>query len=126
MTEHLPALRYPPPPANIAAIVKVLGADMAITFLLTFGGAELYLAQEPKGVSQVETVIGADRTRALQAALGSYPRRIPLAKAWLARCLAVRGETASSIARTLRTTDVTVRRMLAAVEPDRKRGYRAD
>ena len=112
MTGGLPALRYPPAPAQIAPYVTALGPELAVTFLLTFGGAELYIARDPKGRSQVEALVGPDLTRTLQAALGTYPRRIPLGKKWLAQCMSARGDSLATIARTLRTTDVSVRRWL--------------
>jgi len=95
--------------------VTVLGDDLAIRFLLTFGGAALYLAADPKRRGRVKALIGPDNTRALSDLLGKFPRRIPFAKAWLAHCLAARGDSTARIARTLRTTDVTVRRWFKAV-----------
>ncbi|WP_168192222.1 hypothetical protein [Pararhodobacter marinus] len=40
------------------------------------------------------------------------PRRVPLANAWLSAMLAWQGLPVSDIARKLRVTDVTVRKML--------------
>lgn len=78
-------------------------------FLLSFGGAELYLAEDPKGRSRLEELVGYDRARALGEAAHLLPRRVPLAKPWLARVFRARGYSVAETARTLRTTDKSVR-----------------
>ena len=115
---NLPARPMPKPTAQVGVYVEILGADLAVTFLLTFGGAELYLAQNPKGRSQVEAVIGHDTARALAAQDHRLQRRVPLAKKWLAQMLNWQGHSIAHIARTLRTTDVSVRNMLRATNRD--------
>lgn len=108
-------MSYPRPPAQVAPFVEVLGVDGAMSFLLTFGGAELYLARAPKGRSRVVQLLGADKARALaeMAELRSLPARVPTAKPWLARCLHSEGLAKAEIARRLHVTDVTVRKWLA-------------
>jgi ribosome-binding protein aMBF1 (putative translation factor) len=96
-------------PANIQPYVRVLGEDMTIEFLLEFGGAELYLAREPKGRGRVEKLVGRDKAAALARASESMQKRIPLAKRWLAEVLQARGLSNADIARKMRVTDVTVR-----------------
>lgn len=118
---QLPAAPMPTPTAQVAVYVEILGAELAATFLLTFGGAELYLAQNPKGKSQVEAAIGFEKTRALAAQDHRLPRRVPLAKKWLAQMLSWQGHSTAQIARTLRTTDTSVRRMLHGAQ-DQSRG----
>jgi len=108
----LPAKPLPKPTAQVAVYVEVLGAELAVIFLLTFGGAELYLAQNPNGRSQVEAVIGYEKARALAAQDHRLQRRVPLAKKWLAQMLNWQGRSIAGIARTLRTSDVSVRNML--------------
>ena len=112
MTDQLPVRPYPKPTAQVAPYVEVLGYDLAIAFLMQFGGAELYIAKDPKGRGQLEALVGADRAKALGAIDHRLQRRVPLAKPWLAQCLAVRGLSANAIARTLRVTDVSVRSWL--------------
>ncbi len=101
----------PRPPAHIEPYVRVLGADLAVRFLMEFGGAELYLAKTPKGSSRAEVLLGPDRFAAL-AALG-LPRRVPTGKPWLARVLKQEGLSTAEIARRLHVSDVTVRSYLA-------------
>ena len=112
MTDHLPDLAYPKPTAQVEPYVEACGFDMAITFLLQFGGAELYVAKDPKGRSQFEAVVGPDRAKALAALDHRLQPRVPLAKRWLATFLAVRGQSTAEIARTLRVSDTSVRSWL--------------
>ena len=114
-------MTYPRPPAQVAPFVEVLGASAAMTSLMTFGGAELYLARAPQSRSGVAQREGLDRARALaeMAEARGLPARIPTAKPWLARCLFSEGLAKAEIARKLHVSDVTVRKWLAGAEdPD--------
>jgi hypothetical protein len=102
----------PAPPAHIAPFVKVLGAEGAIGFLLTFGGAEIYWAANPKGKSRLVEAVGLEKARALAEAAEFLPRRVPTGKPWIARVWRVQGVAVAEIARRLHTSDVTVRRYL--------------
>ena len=102
----------PRPTAQVAAYVDALGADAAVTFLLTYGGAELCIADDPKGRSGHEALLGYDKAMALAKIAHRLPKRVPLAKRWLARMLSWQGRSASMIARTLRSSDVSVRTWL--------------
>lgn len=114
-------MTYPRPPAQVAPFVSVLGVPGAMTFLLTFGGAELYLARTPTSRSRVAQLVGEDRARALAelAETRGLPARIPTAKPWIARCLFSEGLAKAEIARKLHVSDVTVRKWLAGQDdPD--------
>lgn len=113
---NLPAAPMPKPTAQVAVYVEILGAELTVKFLLNFGGADLYLAQNPKGKSQVEALVGFEKTRALAAQDHRLPRRVPLAKKWLAQMLSWQGHSTAQIARTLRTSDTSVRRMLQTAQ----------
>ena len=102
----------PKPTAQVEPFVEALGYDEAVTFLMHFGGAELYLSKTPKGRSKAEAIFGAEAIAKLAAHSGITQRRVPLAKPWLACVYAWRGHSTASIARTLRASDVTVRRWL--------------
>ena len=103
----------PKPTAQVEPFVEALGYDEAVTFLMHFGGAGLYLAKSPKGRSASAEMFGADAMAKLAASDRIPPKsRIPLAKPWMARVFAWRGHSTASIARTLRATEVTVRRWL--------------
>ena len=101
----------PRPTAQVAPYVEVLGVDLAMTFLLQFGGAQLYLPNDPKGASAVEKLLGYDKLKEL-AARPRLQKRIPLAKRWLAEMLNWQGHSKATIARTLRISDTTVSRYL--------------
>ena len=81
-------------------------------FLMTYGGAELYFADDPKGRASHEAMLGHDKAKALAAHPGVSQRRIPLARRWLAAMLRWQGNSSAGIARQLRVTDVSVRRWL--------------
>ena len=119
-----PGRLSPRPPAQVAPYVEVLGVDGAVEFLLAFGGAELYLAANPKGRGRVERMFGADRAAALAAMAERLPRRVPTAKPWIAQVLRARGLPVAEIARILHATDVSVRVWLRradlGVNPDRR------
>lgn len=108
-------MTYPRPPAQVEPYVSVLGVPVTMAFLLTFGGAELYLARAPKGRSRVVQLVGADKARALaeMAESRGLPARVPTAKPWLASCLYSEGLAKAEIARKLHVSDVTVRKWLA-------------
>lgn len=106
----LPALPMPKPTAQIEPFFEVLGPELTVHFLLQFGGAELHFAQDPKGRSAVEKLIGSEKAKALADSRNrTMQKRVPLAKRWLARMLHWQGRSAADIARTLRATDVSVR-----------------
>lgn len=105
----------PRPPAHVEPFVRVLGPDLAVAFLLRFGGAELYLARDPQGRSSVAEVLSAEQARALAEL--HLPRRMPTAKPWIARYLAeVEGLSRAEIARRLHVSDVAVRGYLKGAE----------
>lgn len=100
-------MTLPPPPAHVAPYVQVLGHQLAVDFLMRFGGAELYLSATPKGRSEAEALIGPAKLAELAAL--DLPRRVPTAKPWLAAMMKTQGLSHAEIARRLHSTDVTVR-----------------
>ena len=112
---HQIARPCPRPTAQVAPYVEALGPDLTVQFLLAYGGAELYLADNPKGCASHQAMLGYDQAKSLAAHPKlARPQRIPLAKHWLAAMLHWQGHSTASIARTLRVTDVSVRRWLKA------------
>jgi hypothetical protein len=106
------------PPAHVEPFVRVLGEEDAIRFLLLFGGAELYLPRNPKGRSKLAQTFGIEKAEALSVAAEHLPRRIPLAKPWIARVWHARGLPVAEIARRMHISDVSVRRYLADTDRD--------
>lgn len=98
-----------PVPAHVEPFVRVLGVDGAISFLLKFGGAELHLTTSPKGRSRLEAEYGAEVAIQIAEVASHLPRRVPLAKEWIAAVWSREGLSDAEIARRLHVTDVTVR-----------------
>lgn len=105
-------------PAQVAPYHRVLGLDGTIVFLLTFGGAELYLPRTPKGRSRLAELFGVDKAAALAEAAEFMPKRVPLCKPWIAKVWHARGLSQAEIARRLHVSDVTVRRYLGRDDPN--------
>lgn len=112
-------MTIPRPPAHVQPFVEALGAELAVRFLLHFGGAELYIPADPKGGSELAEVLGMPAARAISdlARRTALPRRMPTAKPWIARYLKVTaGLSNAEIARRLHTSDVTVRKYIAGLQ----------
>lgn len=116
----------PRPPAHIQRYVDALGLDQTVTFLLHFGGADLYIAQRPTERSELVRVIGQEAAERLAAHADRLPARVPTAKPWLAAVMKAQGLPAEQIARRLHVSNVTVRRWFSQVEADRIRRDQLD
>lgn len=104
-----------PIPANLEPYVDVLGETLAITFFLKFGGAPVYLSENPQGGSDLSQAIGPDKVKALAERLGvGHLYRVPINRKWLARTMKANGWSVLAIARELHVSDVTVRSYLKA------------
>lgn len=120
-------MTVPEPPAHLQPYIDILGTDLAMEFLLTFGGAELYLARSPSEQGKVAQLVGVKLAAELAAAAEGLriQKRVPTGKNWIARVLSGKGLPVAEIARRLHTTDVTVRTYLRQ-KPSRKLGKRDD
>jgi hypothetical protein len=106
-------MNIPRPPAHIEPYVAALGAERAVRFLLAFGGADFYIAKDPKGASKAVEVIGLDGLRALSEIRDRLQYRVPTGKNWIARYLSVvEGKSKAEIARTLHSSNTSVTRWL--------------
>lgn len=113
---------YVRPTAQVEPYVEALGQDMAVTFLLEFGGAEIYLATSPKSRSRVAKLVGWDKAVALAQLSERLQRRVPLANKWIAASLKARGLSVADIARRMRASDVAVRKWISEHEaPDQRK-----
>jgi len=110
----------PVPTAQVAPFVQVLGLEGAIRFILAFGGAELYIGKNPRDTNELVQMFGREAVEAL-ANLATLPRRIPLAKPWLAAHFYAQGLSIAQIARKLRISDITVRTYLRREAENRER-----
>lgn len=109
---NLPMLSMLRPTAQVQPYVDALGADLAVAFLLEFGGAEMSVPVAPNGRSAHEAFLGPEGASRLSLVKDRLQKRVPLAKAWLAAMLDWQGHTVAQIARKLRVSDVSARRML--------------
>jgi hypothetical protein len=108
-------------PAHVAPYVRALGAEQAAALLLTFGGSEIYLAEQPRPGTELVRLVGFDGVRRLAEELGhGHHFRVPTARPWLARHLKGKGLSNAAIARTLHVRDDTVRTYLARGGDDRQ------
>lgn len=109
-----PTSNYPKPTAQVEPYVRILGTRLAARFILAFGGAELAIAREPNVRSRLVHLVGIEKAREMGQALHLLPRRVPLAKQWLSLVLLAEGLSVADIARTIRASEVSVRKMLPA------------
>lgn len=109
---NAPSSNTPRPPAHLEPYVRILGTEGAITFLLAYGGAELYVPRTARLGAPLTTLLGLEQAQALGDAADRMPRRVPTGKPWIARVWASQGLRTSEIARQLHTSDVAVRRWL--------------
>lgn len=108
-----PDIRIPRPPAHLAPYLEVLGWELAIRFLLSFGGAKLYMPEVARGRSEAEAMLGKERLDALSERLGAkLTIRVPTGNPWIIATLRARGMAVNEIARKVRVTDVTVYKWL--------------
>ena len=108
-----PASRPSDAPRNrprLAPCVECLGAELAVRFLLAYGGGELYLASGPKGRSAVEALVGPEAVARMADHYQLGQRvRVPLARQGLARMLHWQDNSTAEAARTIRASDVSLR-----------------
>lgn len=102
----------PRPTAQVEPYVTALGPDLALTFILAFGGADLYIPETPSAKSEIVSVIGVDGVARLHAVRDKLQYRVPVANRWVARMMAWQGHSQAAIARRLRVTTTSVRRWL--------------
>lgn len=108
-------------PDNIRVYADAIGEDATITFLLHFGGSEVFMSHGPVR-SELVRVLGQDAAQALAAvhAERGLPARVPVARKWLARALFAKGLSKNEIARRIRVSVVMVRTYLAPEPDDRQ------
>lgn len=104
----------PRPPAQVQPYVEVLGVDLTVEFLLTFGGGTVCISKSPRQNSELARLIGVEKVKELASRDHMLQARVPLAKRWTAKVLFAKGESINKIARRLHVTDVTVRDYLSS------------
>ncbi len=92
----------------VPPIVEAIGIDATAELLLSVGGSQVYISVRSNG-GLVEQAIGEAAANALGRALGYGSLRLPTARPFLAKVLRGRGLGTAEIARTLHTSDTSVR-----------------
>lgn len=103
---------YPRHPAHLDPYIEVLGPELAVRFLIEFGGTPAYFPDDPKGKSAAEALIGPERLRALGARMPSNWAEIPMPRPWLIRALDAEGKSVAAICRLLHTSSTNVKKQL--------------
>ena len=100
-------------PPSVTPYVEALGPEGAETFLLGFGGSQIYIPSNPRPASPLVKEIGLEPTQAMRRVFGQGQLKVPLAKPWLARRLDAAGVARPEIAKRLHVTRESVRSYLA-------------
>lgn len=102
----------PPPPAELAALSRLLAPAELLALVEACGGNRLYIPARPARGSPVVRAIGAAAAQRLAEGYGGQQLKVPLARAWLVRTYASQGMSQPQIARRLRITESAVWRLL--------------
>lgn len=103
----------PPPPAELAWLTTIIGADAALRLIEEHGGTRLYVPKEVNQRSAARLGIPRAAAQALAECFGGEHILIPVARAWRVRLYRARGMTYPAIARRLGITERAVGRILA-------------
>jgi len=107
-----------PPPAHLP-YVEALGEELAVRFLLAFGGSTVHLSKNPRA-GMVARTIGVEAAMRLAAAIGGGDVKPPIAKRWIAGQLLRCGHSIAMIARRLHADEATVRKWLGPAPVERR------
>lgn len=105
-------------PDNVSVYADAIGVDATITFILHFGGSEVFMSRSPAR-SELVAVLGQEAAQALADvhAERGLPARVPLAHRWVVNALMAKGLSKNEIARKMRKS-VTWVRQHTAQNPD--------
>jgi hypothetical protein len=99
--------------AHVQPFVNALGMQDACTFLLAFGGAEVYLSDRPRLNGMIARSVGPKIVDKLaNSDLPKGPMVVPMGNTFIVRYLRSKGMSLSEIARKARITTVTVKEHL--------------
>lgn len=118
-------MTLPPPPAELEALAACLGAEGLFKLIRHCGGLRIYVPGNPRQGQELVDLLGLPLVEALARQWGFDYLKVPLARAWFARCLLAQGMTQRGIALEMRTTENTVRLLLrGGTPPDAQRDTR--
>jgi hypothetical protein len=104
----------PPPPAEIAWIADLVGAEATLRLIEEHGGTRLYVPKEPNQGTPLARLVGIAGANAMAARYGGDFIKVPLARNWRVRLYRGRGDTYTAIARRLGITESQVSKILTA------------
>ena len=108
----MPSIR---PPAEIVALIAVIGEDATLRLVETHGGIRTYVPRTVSAKSALAQSIGVEAARGLSREFGGMKIHPPMVKRWRALVLRQRdGLSYSEIARRLSVDDTTVYKWLNA------------
>ena len=110
-------MNLPAPPAELEHLASRLGARGLFKLIDAHGGLRLYVPRRLRATDDLVALLGLEAAEKLVAEWGGDYLRVPLARAWFARCLQAQGLSHRLIARHMRTTENTVRLLLQGLSP---------
>jgi hypothetical protein len=110
-------MNLPTPPAELEPLASRLGAWGLFKLIDAHGGLRLYIPRRPRDTDDLGALLGMEAVEKLAAEWGGDYLKVPLARAWFARCLEAQGLSQRRIARHMRTTENTVRLLLQGLAP---------
>lgn len=98
----------PKPPAEIAFVSDIIGAEATLKFVESFGGITIYIPHEAGEESPLVAAIGFAAAQLLASHLGGERVKVPLLKFWRIVVYRNQGLTYSEIARKVGTAEGVV------------------
>lgn len=100
------------PPAELAWLTDVIGAEATLVLIETRGGTRVYVPREVTQASAIARDIGLQEARKLSAAFSGDTITVPVARCWRVRHYRAAGLSYAAIARKLGCHEDTVWRLL--------------
>lgn len=102
----------PPPPAELAWLTSVIGADATLRLIEAHAGTRVYVPKEANQGSAARLGLSLMAARLLSARFGGEHILVPIARAWRVRVYRAAGLAYPAIARRLGITERAVGRIL--------------
>jgi hypothetical protein len=106
----------PPPTAECARLVQIMGAEGALALIEWRGGDRMYVPKSFDPASELVLTVGAEATRALVEKLGGEYAKVPQAREWRILIYRQRGLSYAEIARKLTCSQSMIWRVLSTYE----------
>ncbi|MBX9595079.1 MAG: hypothetical protein K2X46_11995 [Roseomonas sp.] len=107
----------PPPPAEVAWLSGIIGADATLRLVEERGGTSIFVPREVNQASPLAQLVGLGNARRLSEVYGGDYIAVPLLRWWRVRVEKARGLKDREIARKLVMTEGQVSRLLRAAAP---------